>query len=303
MAVETEGLVIDPHLLESLSRIELRSRLLVRGLYHNRHRTTDFGASNEFVEHRDYNRGDELRTVDWRLYARTSRLYVKRYEMEANMRVHFLLDTSDSMRVPPPAGLPTKLDLAATIVAAVATMVVTQQDAAGLWCLGERIEQRVPARQGMRHLAMLMQLLGRPKGSGGGGLGSLLAEATPQLGSRGVIFLVSDLLDDLEPTFAALRNLCARRQDVTIFQVLDRSEMEFPYDRLTEFRHPESGAKVVGDPNALREKYLQRLGEHLARIEAFCRRHRVDYLRIHNGEDLIKLLRSHFLRRLLHTRA
>jgi uncharacterized protein (DUF58 family) len=303
MPVETEGLVIDPRLLDSLTRIELRSRLLVRGLYHNRHRTTDFGTSNEFVEHRDYRPGDELRTVDWRLYGRTSRLYVKRYEMEADMRVHFLLDTSDSMRVPPPPGLPGKLDLAATIVAAVATMVVTQQDSAGLCCLGERIEERIPARQGMRHLAMLMEHLGRPKGSGGGDLGGLLAEATPHLGSRGVIFLVSDLLDDLEPTFAAIRNCCARRQDVTIFQVLDRWEMEFPYDRLTEFRHPESGAKVVGDPNALRAKYLQRLAEHLGRIEAFCRRHLVDYLRIHNGEDLVKLLRSHFLRRLLHTRA
>lgn len=303
MAVGTQGLAIDPHLLQSLSKIELRSRLLVRGLYHNRHRTRDFGSSNEFIEHRDYHRGDDLRSIDWRLFARTDRLYVKRYEMEANMRVHFLLDTSDSMRVEPPPGLPSKLDLAATIVAAAATMVAAQQDSAGLYCLGERIEERIPARQGMRHLAMLMQHLADPRGSGGGRLGELLAEAAPHLRSRGVIFVVSDLLDDLEPTFAALGNFCARQQDVTLFQIMDRRELEFPYDRLTEFRHPESGAKVVGDPNALRAKYLSRLREHIERIEAFARKMRIDYLRIHNGEDLVNILRSHFLRRLLQTKA
>ena len=302
MAGETRGLQIDPRLLQSLKEIELRSRLLVRGLHHNRHRTADFGTSTEFIEHRDYNPGDDLRSIDWRLFARTSRLYVKRYEMEANMKVHFLLDASESMRVPPPVGLPSKLELAATIIGAAATMVVSQQDSAGLYCFGDRIEERIPARQGMRHLALLMQHLARPKGSGGGNLGELLAEAAPHLRSRGVIFVVSDLLDDLDPLFAALRNLAARQQDLTLFQIMDRAEVEFPYDRLTEFRHPESGARVVGDPNALRARYLSRLGDHLHRIEAFCKKLRIDYLRLHNGEDLIKILRSHFLRRLLQTK-
>jgi len=268
-------------------------------MYDNRHRTSDFGASNEFIEHRDYHPGDEIRNIDWRLFARTDRLFVKRHEMESNMKVHLILDTSDSMRVPAEDGLPTKLELASVIVAAVAAMVVYQQDSAGLYCLGDRIEERIPPKQGLQHLAQLFQHLERPKGEGGGNFGDLVQEATRWLGSRAVVFVVSDALDDLGPLFDALKGLCVRGQDVTLFQILDRDELSFPYDKMTEFRHPESRRRVVGDPIALRTRYLSRLQEHLDRIEAFCKQWRVDFLRLHNGEDLTKLLMSHFLRRLL----
>src|SRR6476620_11402186 len=114
-ATASDQLEIDPALLQRLKGIELQSRLLVRGLFSSRHRTADRGSSTEFIEHREYRWGDELRTVDWRVLARTDRLYVKVHEMEANMRVQLVLDTSASMRVPPPAGLPGKLQLAAVI--------------------------------------------------------------------------------------------------------------------------------------------------------------------------------------------
>src|ERR1700690_1510621 len=114
------ALAVDPRLLQRLKSIELQSRFLVRGLYSSRHRTADHGSSTEFIEHREYRWGDELRTIDWRVLARTNRLYVKVHEMEANMRVHVVLDTSASMRVPPSAGLPGKLQLASVIAGAVA---------------------------------------------------------------------------------------------------------------------------------------------------------------------------------------
>ena len=297
---ETNGFKIDPRLLERLKGIELKSRFLVRGMYHNRHRTRDFGSSNEFIEHRDYRRGDEIRTIDWRLFARTDRFYVKRYEMEANMKVYFLLDTSESMRVPPSDGLPSKMDVAAVIVGAVSTMVVYQQDAAGLFCLGDRIEARIPPKQGLLHLAQIYQHLENPKGKGGGRFGDLVAQSTRQIGPRSVVVVVSDALDDLDSLFYSLKGLCVRGQDVVLFQVLDRDELTFPYDKMTEFRHPESGRKLVGDPALLRARYLSRLQEHLDRIEAFCKKSRVDYLRLNNSDDLTKLLTSHFLRRLVH---
>jgi len=268
-------------------------------MYHNRHRTSDFGSSNEFIEHRDYRRGDEIRTIDWRLFARTDRLYVKRYEMESNMKVHFLLDTSDSMRVPPSDGLPSKLDLASVIVGAVSTMVVYQQDAAGLHCMGDRVENRIPPKQGMLHLAQIYQHLEKPKGKGGGNFGNLVAHATRQLGTRSVVVVVSDALDDLDVLLDALKQLCVRSQDVILFQVLDRDELTFPFDKMTEFRHPESGRKLVGDPASLRARYLGRLQGHLDRIQDFCKKSRVDYLLIGTGDDLAKLLTSHFLRRLM----
>ena len=290
-------LKIDPVLLQRLKGIELKSHFLVRGLYSNRHRTADHGLSTEFVEHREYRRGDELRTIDWRVLARTDRLYVKVHEMESNMRVHLLLDTSASMRVPPPEGLPSKLELASAIAGAVAMMVETQQDSVGLLALGNRIEEHIPTRQGKTHLSLLYQHLANPPGDGGGRFGELLREATGRMGTRGLVFLFTDALDDPEVLFSALKNLAVRQQDVTVIQVLDRNEIEFPFDRMTEFRHPETGGRLVGNPAGLRAKYQSRLSAHLETVRDYCRRARADYLCLHNGDDLKKLLALHFIRR------
>jgi uncharacterized protein (DUF58 family) len=292
-------LKIDPALLQRLKGIELKSRFLVRGLYSNRHRTADHGLSTEFVEHRQYRRGDDLRSIDWRVLARTDRLYVKVHEMESNMRVHLVLDTSASMRVPPPAGLPSKLELAATIVGAVAMMVESQQDSVGLLCVGSQIDEYIPARQGKAQLQLVYQHLNQPRGDGAGRFGDLVREAGERLGSRGMVLLVTDALDDPAALLAALKHLAVRRQDVTLIQVLDRNELEFPFDRLTEFRHPETGQRIVGNPGALRAKYLERLQAHLDQVRDACRRARADYLRLDNGDDLSRLLALHFVRRAL----
>ena len=299
MANTQTGLGIDPHLLQSLKGIELQSRLLVRGMYQNRHRTREFGTSTEFIEHRDYRPGDEVRSIDWRLYARTDRLFVKRHEMEANVRVYCLLDTSDSMRVPPPAGLPSKLELASVIVGAIATMVAGQQDAVGLYCLGDRIEERIPPKQGFAHLSQLYQHLENPRGGGGGDFGGLVAEATRSISKRALVFVITDALDDWGVLFDALKGLCVREHDVSLFQILDRDELEFPYESMTEFRHPESLARIVGHPVRLREGYLQRLGAFLDGIKEDSKKWRIDYVRLHNADDLAGLLRSHFLKRLM----
>lgn len=299
MSNGSNSLTIDPRLLEQIKGIELKSRFLVRGFYENRHRTRDFGASNEFVEHRDYQKGDEIRRIDWRVFARTNRLYVKRFEMEANMRVHFILDTSDSMRVPSDGERPDKLELAASITGAVAMMAVSQQDSAGLFCIGDTIEEAIPARQGMRHLALLYQHLGAPRGKGGGNFGQAAWEAMQRIGRRGVTFVLTDALDPLDPLFETLKGLMVREQDVTLIQVLDETELTFPFDKMTDFRHPETGRRIMGDPLLLRAGYMQRLEAHQARIAEFCRQSGVDYLRIHNGEDLIALLSTHFIQRLM----
>ena len=295
-----KSLTIEARLLAQLKGIELKSRYLVRGFYENRHRTRDFGASNEFIEHRDYQQGDEIRHIDWRVFARTKRLFVKRFEMEANMRVHCLLDTSDSMRVTAMNRLPTKLELASTITGAVSMMAISQQDSAGLFTLGDKLEEHIPSRQGLRHLALLYQHLGAPRGQGGGNFGEVAWDAMRRIGRRGVVFVLTDALDELDPMFETLKGFMVREQDVTLVQVLDEAELTFPFDTMTEFRHPESGQRLMGDPLQLRARYLERLEAHQQRIRDFCSQQGVDYLRIHTGEDLNSLLSSHFLRRLMH---
>jgi uncharacterized protein (DUF58 family) len=299
MPVTASPLQIDPALLQRLKGIELQSRFLVRGLYSSRHRTADHGSSTEFIEHREYRKGDELRRIDWRVMARTDRLFVKVHEMESNLRVHLVVDSSASMRVPPPAGLPGKLDLASVIAGAIATLVEGQQDATGLAFLGDRVDEFIPARQGKAHLAILYQHLGGPPGSGGGRFGALVKEISPRMGSRGVVFLLTDALDDPDIFSAALRDLRVRDQDVTVIHLLDRNELDFPFDRMTEFRHPETNRRLVGDPAVLRANYLARLRAHIERIETGCQKAEADYLRLDNGADLGRLLALHFIRRLL----
>ncbi|MBM4148760.1 MAG: DUF58 domain-containing protein [Lentisphaerae bacterium] len=303
MPTESNSLTIDPRLLARLKGIELRSRFLVRGLYENRHRTSDFGASNEFVEHKSYQQGDEIRTIDWRAFARTKRLYVKRFEMESNMKVNILLDTSASMRVPAAGDRLTKLELASTIAGAIAMMAVNQQDSAGLFCLGDVIDEMIPARQGKRHLALLFQHLGEPAGKGGGKFGELAWEAMQRIGRKGVTVILTDALDDFQPMFDTLKGLAVRQQDVTLLQVLDEAELTFPFDTMTEFRHPESGQRIMGDPMQLRTSYLERLEAHQSELRVFCEQHGVDYLRVHNGDDLVSLLSTHLLQRLVRGRA
>jgi uncharacterized protein (DUF58 family) len=292
-------LEIDPQLLQRLRGIELKSRFLVRGLYSSRHRTADHGSSTEFIEHREYRRGDELRRVDWRVLARTDRLHVKVHEMESIMRVHLLVDTSESMRVPPPAGLPSKLDLACIVAGAIALMTETQQDAVGLTFLGDAIEESIPAKQGPAHLALLYQHLGQPRGAQGGHFGELVLEAAGRLGTRGMVFLISDALDDPDRLLDALKALRVRQQDTTLIQVLDQNEVEFPFDRMTEFRHPETNERLVGDPAVLRSNYLARLRAHVERIQSACKIAQADYLLLSNGSELTQLLTLHFLRRLM----
>ena len=300
MPLSADGsLQIDPALLQRLTGIELQSRYLVRGLYNSRHRTADFGSSTEFIEHREYRRGDELRSIDWRVFGRTDRFFVKVHEMEANMRVHLLLDTSASMRVPPPPGLPSKLELACVIAGAIATMVQAQQDAVGLCCIGDRIEEQIPARQGGAHLAQLFQRLAAPRGRGGGRFGRLLLDAAPQLGSRGLVFVLTDALDSPDDLATALHHLRLREQDATLIHIMDRNEIEFPFDQMTEFRHPETNLRLIGDPAGLRAKYLERLAAFRTRIADICQATQTDLLFLHNADDLVKLLAAHFIRRLL----
>jgi uncharacterized protein (DUF58 family) len=294
-------LEIDPALLQRLKGVELKSRFLVRGLYTSRHRTADRGASTEFIEHREYRKGDELRTIDWRVLARTNRLYVKVHEMEADMRIHLLLDTSESMRVPPPARLPNKLELACVLAGTISVLAEGQQDAVGLACLGNRIEEFIPPKQGKLHLQLLFQHLGEPRGHGGGRFGELVLEASARLGPRGLVFILTDALDNPDLLQTALQQLRVREQDVTVIQILDRNEIDFPFDRLTEFRHPETGARIVGDPAALRSRYQARLKAHLKRVQTCCKKAHAEYLLLDNAADLNKLLVLHFIRRMIHS--
>ncbi len=295
----SKPLMIDPAMLQRLSGIEIRSRFLVRGLFSSRHRTSDFGSSTEFIEHREYRWGDEIRTIDWRVFGRSDRFYVKVHEMEADMRVQIVVDTSASMRVPPPSGLPGKLDLACVIAGALATIISGQQDSVGLFMIGDRIDAHLPPRQGALHLAQIFGRLSSPPGGGGGTFGRRLLEAGARAGTRGMMFILTDALDDSEELSSALRILRQRTQDVTLVRIFDRRELEFPFDHMTEFRDPETGQRVYAEPHAVRQSYLDALQNHRDRVAEICRQAEVDLLELDNAGDVAALLSLHMIRRIM----
>src|SRR5262249_12453517 len=139
----------------------------------------------------------------------------------------------------------------------------------------------------------------RPPGQGGGRFGDLVRDVTGRLGKRGIVFLLTDALDDPEVLLTAMKNLRVRGQDVTLVHLPDRNDLESPFDRMTEFRHPETGERIIGDPAVLRANYLARLHAHLQKVENYAQRAQADYLRLDNGADLSKLLLLHFIRRLM----
>jgi len=295
----SKGLSIDPALLQRLSDIELRSRFLVRGLFNSRHRTSDFGSSTEFIEHREYRWGDELRNIDWRIFGRADRFYVKVHEMEADMRLHLIVDTSDSMRVAPAPGRLGKLNLACVIAGALAHMVIWQRDSVGLHAVGERIGASFPPRQGDMHLSQIMRCLGAPPGGGSGNLSLHLKDIAARAGSRAMVFIMTDALDDTAKLGEALRIMRQRFLDVTLLRIFDRRELDFPFDRMTEFRDPESGARTYAEPHLVRRSYLRALDEHRRLVAEACRKAEAGFMEIDDTSDLGELLSLHLISRLV----
>lgn len=266
---------LDAAALASLGSMELRARAIVEGHYSGQHRSPYRGASIEFADHRPYSHGDELRHLDWRLYGRSDRFFVKEYDAETNLTVHLLLDASASMDHPD-RGL-TKLACASYLVAALAYLTHLQRDAASLTCFATGVSQHLPPSTRRGHLQRLFQALDAVSAGGETDLPAALAQVATMATRRGLLVLVSDLLAETEPMLRALAHLRRRGHDVIVFQVLDPTELEFDYRGPLLIEDAETGLRLATEAGEVRTGYLQALHEHLERLGEGCRRHRVDY--------------------------
>lgn len=290
---------LDPRVLNRVSRLDLRARLIVEGTVAGRHRSPYKGFSVEFAEHREYAPGDDLRYLDWKVYGKSDRLYVKQYEEETNLHAVLCVDASESMRyeVPGRDGL-SKYDYAATVAASIAYLVIQQQDAAGLVLFDDAVREVLPAGSQPVHLQRLLSLLETFRGGPRTDLGAALGEVSEKIRRRGLLVLVSDLLDEPGRVLSGLRRLRSRRQDVVVFHVLDRDEVEFPFDRMTRFEGMEEPAsEVLCDPRALRAAYLEGLGEFRSALRAGCLAERIDYVPLDTSTPLDVALSGYLARR------
>ena len=290
---------LDPAMLASVAGIELAARYLVEGLWASRHRSPLYGYSVEFVDHRNYTFGDELKTIDWRVFGRTDRFYVKRFEMESNMDVTILLDVSASMGYEPEAkGRLTKLQYASYLAAGLAYLLLHQQDAPGLVTFDSEINVFLPPRQSRRHLWTILAELEKAEAGNDTGIGATLETIAERLKRRGMVVLISDCIDDTDAILSGIRKVAARQHEVLVFQVLDHDERHWPFQQPSDFIDLESNQTIQGDPVSLREEYLKQFEEFLERIRTGCSKSNVHHVLLETTTPLEQGLRNYLLRRL-----
>ena len=268
-SVSTEGF-IDPATLMQLRSLELRARHVVQGFMTGLNRSPYHGFSVEFTEYRQYTQGDDLRHLDWKLFARTDRYYLKRFEDETNLRCLLLLDSSKSMNFGS-LGY-TKSDYARTLAATFAYFLSTQRDAVGLATFAAEIEDFVPPRYRSGHLRRVLVALEKSANGSSTHLARPLEQIAERLVKRGMLVLISDLLAPLETLEQSLGSLTVRGQDVIVFHVLDPAELQFEFGTPEMFVDLETNRRLYVDPTAIRREYLSKFGDHLQAIRGICSR-------------------------------
>ncbi|MCC7051906.1 MAG: DUF58 domain-containing protein [Gemmatimonadaceae bacterium] len=287
-------LQMDPATLARIGNLELVARWVVDGFIAGLHRSPHLGVSTDFAEHRPYAPGDDIRRVDWRVYARTERTYVKTYESETNTNFTILLDVSASMGFG--HGGITKLAYARLVAATLAWFSRRQRDRVGLVTFaGDALREIVPPAA--RHLPNILHALGRATASGRGTLARPLLTVAQSQPRRGVFVLLSDLYEPVDDVSRALAPLTGAGHDVIVMQVLDAAERSFPFDGATTFRDLESGERMAVSPAALRARYVAAMDAHVAAMRARLGGARVDYSLVDTSMPLDRVLFDYLLRR------
>jgi uncharacterized protein (DUF58 family) len=270
--------------IQRIARLELRARHVVEGFLSGMHRSPYFGQSVEFRQHREYVVGDDLRHVDWKVWARQDRLYVKQYDEDTNLRCLMLLDASASMRYG--RGIFTKWEYACTLVASLAYLVLRQQDAVGVVTFDEKIRAQVPVRSKRTHLQSILETFHVQQPQDKTSLLPVLRGVAEQFPRRGMMVLVSDLLADPQETLRGLRLLRQRGHDVLVFHILDDDELDFPFAGPTRFEGLETPDFLNCNPRALRQGYLEALQRYLDQLRRGCAGQTVDYALVRTSDPL-----------------
>jgi len=276
--------------------LELRAQHVVEGFLAGMHRSPYFGQSIEFRQHREYAWGDDLRYVDWKVWAKHDRYYVKQFEEETNLRASLLVDVSGSMRYG--KGAMNKYEYACTVAACLAYLLLRQQDAVGCVSFDEATRIAVPQRTKRNHIESVVQALNVSEPKNKTELYPILRQVAETFPRRGMMILVSDLLAPRDGLFRGLRLLRSRGHDVMVFHVMDDDELDFPFSGPTRFEGLELPIHLNCNPRALREGYLAALAAYLEEVRRGCVGNRVDYSLLRTSEPLDAALAAYLNNRL-----
>jgi uncharacterized protein (DUF58 family) len=288
---------LDAGALARLGAQPLLARFPMEGNVSGHHRSPHRGSSVEFAEYRNYVPGDDIRRLDWRVFARTDRFYLKEFEAETNLRCYLVLDCSGSMGFI--GRHQRKLDFARKLLASLAYLLVHQGDAAGLLCINESTVFDVPPRRNPAHLRTLLETLDQAKVEPHGqtGLIAALHELAEKVRRRALVIIFSDFFCDPEELLSCFQHLRFQKHDLAVFHLLDRMEVDFKFDRPVRFTDLESSLSLVTEPALVREQYLEQFNGFLERLQKGCHEFNADYRRVITDEDFEKVLADFLVQR------
>ncbi len=291
--------LLTPKDLSRVAKLQLLARQVVEGFCSGKHRSPHKGFSVEFKEHRQYVRGDEIRSIDWKVFGKSDRLYIREYEEETNLRCTLIVDRSGSMRYQGQRsrGL-SKYDYAQQLAASLTYLMLSQQDAVGLVTFDDQPRDRLPVRARPSHLRALMTALAADATRRETDLGGVFAKIAPTLGRRGLLIIISDSMGDVSSISRSLSQFRSQRHEVLFFQIMDPDEVDFPFSGRIQFRDLENVQNEhIIDARTLRQAYLDRLQQHQKELRDACRKHRVDLVPLTTDRPLADALHEYLAMR------
>jgi uncharacterized protein (DUF58 family) len=283
-AQEPARTFLDPAVIARLGTLELRAKTIVEGFLSGLHRSPFKGFSVEFAEYRQYIRGDDLSTIDWKVFARSDRYYVKKFEEETNLDCHLLIDVSGSMAYQ--SGGLSKFEYSACLAASLGYLMNRQRDGVGLMAFDDRIVSAVPASTRPGHLRNLLVALARLNAGSRTNVAKPLRQVAEALSKRGMVVVISDLLDDPESVIRGLKLFHHRGSDVLVFHVLDPDEIEFPFTRATRFEDLETSEEVTAVPDVVRAHYQKAINDLIERYRRELGGAGIDYQLLNTKQPL-----------------
>jgi len=299
--MDSETNYLDPATLANLKGLELKARLIVEGFASGMHKSPYHGFSVEFAEHREYVPGDDLRYVDWKVYGKSDRFYLKQYEEETDFACHILIDSSESMLYRSEQAAVSKLEYATYVAAALAHLVIQQRDAVGLATFDHGVTNFVQPSSRPSHLKQLCHLMETVPTQGETAMGPIFHDLAERIKKRGLIIILSDLFDDVDSILLGLKHFRHRRHDVSVMQVVDPAEQDFPFEDPTLFKGLEGLPEQMIEPRSLQRAYRQEFEGFLKQMRAGCRNLNMDHTLVRTDQPVGIALSSFLASRMQRT--
>lgn len=291
--------LLDPRTLQKISKMELVARQVMDGYVQGMHRSPHIGFALDFAQHRQYVAGDDVKRIDWRVFAKSERYYIKQYEVSTNLRAHIVLDASASMAYRGAADVMSKFRYGQYLAACLAYLVLHQQDSAGLITFDNKVRDFIPTRSAPSHLMRMLHVLDRTEAERESAIAPLLHEVAERIRVRGMVLIISDLLDDAPALIEALHHLRHKRHEVILLHVMASDELEFPFRKWSLFENLEDPAdRLRLDPATMRTIYLENVARHLKRIRDAASKLNISHLLLDTSRPFDDALTTYLAQRM-----